>query len=105
MIAVDFAFPGGLWMQVILVYAPSLASGASEVGQVLRQWLNNATNEGMTIIVCGDFNDVVDQQTDRIPSHQRTCRMGAPLEACISKGLVDSYHLLYLTAHVMSSMT
>src|SRR5271169_4567235 len=95
LVAVDFAFPGGLWLRVVVVYAPSTSGSDAGVAKILRGWLEEANGKGMVLLVCGDFNDVVDHQLDRVPSRPQAHRIGAVLTACFSKGLSDSFRLLH----------
>src|SRR5271169_1143051 len=53
LVAVDFAFPGGLQLRVVVVYAPSTSGSDAGVAKVLRRWLEEANSKGMALLVCG----------------------------------------------------
>ena len=66
---VDFAFPGGLQLCYIGVYAPSVASELHPLVARLQGILSSACASGLQVIIAGDLNGVFDPSQDRIPGH------------------------------------
>ena len=66
---IDFAFPDGLQLHCIGIYAPLLTCELKPLTARVENILSSASAHGIQVILAGDLNGVFNPLQDCVPSH------------------------------------
>ena len=102
---IDFAFPGGLKLQCICVYASPIPHETQSMVTRLQGVLASARSLGYQVILGGDLNGVFDPSCDRVPG-QLARGPDTPLMWFLAQqDLTDIYCVVHPDDHSLQSMT
>ena len=105
LIWIDFAFPGGLKLRCVGVYAPPVSAELRALVTRLQSVLVSASTCGYQIILAGDLNGVFNPSQDRIPRHVSSAPDTTLMQFLASQGLADMYRTVHPYDHSLHSMT
>ena len=101
----DFAFPGGLQLCYIGIYAPSVASELHPLVARLQGMLSSACASGLQVIIAGDLNGVFDPSRDCIPGHKSSTPETVLMRLLSHHDLTDTYSVTHSDVYTLQAMT
>ena len=101
----DFAFPGGLRLWCISVYASPVHQEVLPMLARLCSVLASASAMGYQVILAGDLNGVFNPACDRVPSGSSGRPDTALMRLLAHQDLIDVFHMIHPREHSLQSMT
>ena len=102
---IDFAFPGGLKLRCVCVYASPVPHEARPMVARLQGVLSSASALGYQVILGGDLNGVFDPSCDRVPGQLSRSPSTPLMHFLAQQDLTDVFCIVHPGDHSLQSMT